>query len=354
MVQTVGERYRPPWQPRITSLGHAVADRVVMTMDECMSYFGYTSGIIKAMAQASKISGKHWWCDPRKRYSVQEMTEDYEAGALALSCEAIQKCLDAYPIEKIGTFIYASCTKQLDLTPGMAFKIAGALGMRSNVRMDEPTGLGCQGALPSLETGYAHLMTFGEPVLLVACEICSATFFDAPQGDVGNSLATLLFSDGASAALLDFSDNPAFPAIIGFDRYFSKDGERLLGYDIKDGRKKVRLSKDVRTQVPPMVAQTIQSLLKRHSLTTEDISNWCLHNGGAAILDEIALELGLDSQQAFRYSWETLSEYGNLSSATVGLVAEKMHGDPTNRHGWCVAAAMGAGAGVGAALLRYD
>ena len=339
--------------PRIISLGHAVADNVVMSIEEAVEYFGYTSGVVKGLARNTKVAGKHWWCDPRTRYSIQQMTEDYEAGALALSCKAIDACLQGYPVKKIGTVIYASCTKQLDLTPGMAFKIAGALGMRPDVRMDEPTGLGCQGALPSLETAYAHLVTFGEPVLLVACEICSATFFDAPQEDIGNTISNLIFSDGASAALLDFSDNPGLPAIIGFDRYFSKEGERLLGYDIKDGRKKVRLSKDVRTQVPPMVAQTVQRLLKRHSLTTEDISNWCLHNGGAAILDEIALEVGLDSQEAFRYSWETLSEYGNLSSATVGVVAEKMHADPANRHGYLVGAAMGAGAGVGAVLCRY-
>lgn len=339
--------------PRIISLGHAVADRVVMSMDECMAYFGYTSGVVRSIARNTRVAGKHWWCDPRRRYSVQQNTEDYEAGALALSSQAIQNCLEGYDVKNIGTLIYVSCTKQLDLTPGMAFKIAGALGLRADVRMDEPTGLGCQGAMPGLETAYAHLLAFGEPVLLGACEICSATFFDAPQEDLGNTISTLIFSDGASVALLDFSDNPQFPAIIGFDRYFSKDGERLLGYDIKDGRKKVRLSRDVRTQVPPMVARTVQSLLKRHGLATEDISHWCLHNGGAAILDEIALELGLDSQHDFRYSWETLCQYGNLSSATVGVVAEKMHADPANRHGYVVAAAMGAGAGVGAALLQY-
>ena len=38
----------------------------------------------------------------------------------------------------------------------------------------------------------------------------------------------------------------------------------------------------------------------------------------------------------------------------VGLIAEEMHRDPANRNGYVVGAAMGAGAGVGAVLLRYD
>lgn len=342
-------------KPRITSLGHAVADRVVMTMDEAVEYFGYTSGAVKGIARNTKVAGKHWWCDPKHRYSVQELTEDYESGALALSCEAISNCLEGYDLNNIGTFIYVSCTKLLDLTPGMAFKIAGKLGMRPDVRMDEPSGLGCQGALPGLETAYAHLMTWGEPVLVVACEICSATcFYHAPQEDLGNTISNLLFSDGASAALIAMSDNPSLPAIVDFHRFFAADGERLLGYDIQDGRKKVRLSRDVRTKVPPMVAKTIKTLLHRNHLIPSDIANWCLHNGGVAILDEIALELGLDSQKHFQYSWETLQEYGNLSSATVGVVAEKMHADPANRHGYVVGAAMGAGAGVGAVLMRYQ
>lgn len=211
----------------------------------------------------------------------------------------------------------------------------------------------CQGAMPGLEAAYAYLRAFHGPVLLVATEVCSATYFPAPQNDLGNSISNILFNDGSSAMVLIDSSDPQYPAVLDFERFFSKDSKHLLGYTHQDGRMKVQLSRDVPALVPPMVVQTINAMLARNGLTKEDISNWVIHNGGVAILKEIAALMGMDSEKEFRYSWQILREYGNLSSATVGLIAEEMHADPANQHGFVVGAAMGAGAGVGTALLRY-
>ena len=339
-------------QPRITSLGHAVADRVVMTMDECMAYFGYTSPSMRKLAENTQIKQKRWWCDPIGK-SVQELADEYEAGALELSCQAVQKCLDGGGLGDVGTLIYVSCTQALPECPSMAFRVAGELGMAGDTRLVDIIGDGCQGAMPGLDAAYAYLLAFHHPVLLVATEICSATYFPAPQADMANSISNLLFNDGASAMILADSRDPQYPMVLDFERLWSKESKDLLGYTHQDGRMKVQLAKEVPQVVPPMVVQTINTLLARNGLTKEDISNWVIHNGGVAILKEIAALMGMDSESDFRYSWKVLREYGNLSSATVGLIAEEMHADPTNRHGWCVAAAMGAGAGVGAALVRY-
>jgi alkylresorcinol/alkylpyrone synthase len=189
--------------------------------------------------------------------------------------------------------------------------------------------------------------------LLVATEICSATYFPAPQQDLGNSISNLLFNDGSSAMILADSPDHQYPMVLDFERLYSKESKHLLGYVHQDGRMKVQLAREVPQVVPPMVVQTINSLLARNGLTKEDINSWIIHNGGVAILKEIAALMGMDSERDFRYSWEILREYGNLSSATVGLIAEAMHRDPANRRGYVVGCAMGAGAGVGAVLLRY-
>jgi alkylresorcinol/alkylpyrone synthase len=339
-------------KPRITSLGHAVADRVVMSMDECMEYFGYTSPSMRQLARNTQIRLKRWWCDPIGK-SVQQLADEYEAGALELSCQAVQKCLDGGGLGDIGTLIFVSCTQALPECPSMAFRIAGELGMAPDTRLVDICGDGCQGAMPGLESAYAHLTAFKEPVMVVATEICSATYFPAPQQDMGNSISNLIFNDGASAMVLADSPDPQYPAVLDFERLYSKESKDLLGYTHQNGRMKVQLSRDVPKLVPPMVVQTINSLLTRNGLTKEDISNWVIHNGGVAILREIAELMGMDSEREFRYSWEILREYGNLSSATVGLIAEAMHQDPANRRGYLVGAAMGAGAGVGAVLLLY-
>lgn len=341
------------WQPRVISLGHAVADRVVMSMDDCMAYFGYTSPSMRQIARNTQIRLKRWWCDPIGK-SVQELADEYEAGALELSCRAVQECLDGGDLNDLGTLIYVSCTQALPECPSMAFRVAGELGMAENTRLVDVIGDGCQGALPGLDAAYAYLLAFHKPVLLVATEICSATYFPAPQGDVANSISNLLFNDGSAAMILADSPDPQYPMVLDFERFWTKESKDLLGYTHCNGRMKVQLAREVPEVVPPMVVQTINKLLARNGLTKEDITSWVIHNGGVAILKEIAVLMGMDSETEFRYSWGILREYGNLSSATVGLIAEEMHRDPANRQGYVVACAMGAGAGVGAALLRYN
>jgi alkylresorcinol/alkylpyrone synthase len=352
MTLQVGQRHVYPWQPRITSLGHAVADRVVMTMDECMAYFGYSSPSMRKLAENTQIKLKRWWCDPIGK-SVQELADEYEAGALELSCQAVQECLDGKGLSDIGTLMFVSCTQALPECPSMAFRVAGELGMAGDTRLVDIIGDGCQGAMPGLDAAYAYLLAFQRPVLLVATEICSATYFPASQSDMGNSISNLLFNDGSSAMILADSRDTQYPVVLDFERFWSKESKHLLGYIHHQGRMKVQLSRDVPKLVPPMVVRTINTLLARNGLTKDDISNWVIHNGGVAILKEIGELMEMDSEREFRYSWEILREYGNLSSATVGLIAEAMHRDPTNRQGWLVACAMGAGAGVGAALCRY-
>ncbi len=117
---------------------------------------------------------------------------------------------------------------------------------------------------------------------------------------------------------------------------------------------KVVLSRLVPKVIPPMAAQAVNRLLARNSLSIGDISNWCVHSGGVAILNEIAACLHLDSAEDFRYSWEVLRRWGNMSSATVGMIAKAIHAQPENRHGYIVSVTMGAGGQVGATLCKYE
>jgi len=337
---------------RIMSLGHAIADKVVMAMDQWVDHLGYKSPSIRRLARRSQVKVKRWWIDPVGK-SVQELSEAYIEGSLKLSCEAIVQCVGPRSYGDIGSLIYVSTTQQLQVCPSMAFRIAGELELAPDIQLVDIIGDGCQGAVPGLETAFAHVNTFKAPALVVSTEICSATFYPAPEKDLGNTISNFIFNDGSAALLLEHSEDPQYPAVLDFTRKYSKEGKDLLGYIHQDGRQKVVLSREVPKKVSPMVAQVVRKLLDRNQLAIGDISNWCIHNGGVAILDEIAGLLEMDSEREFRYSWEVLREYGNLSSATIGVVAQLMHQDPANRHGYVLGCAMGAGAQVSAVLCKY-
>ena len=345
--------------PRIISLGHALPDTYVVPMRQWAQDMGYKTDAAKRLADTTQIREKRLCMNP-VGLSVQQLSEGYIKGALELSCRSLQECLPPGYLQRLGSLIYVTTTQQLQVCPSMSFRIARELGLPDDVRLVDLVGDGCEGALPGLETAYAHLKTFGQPVAIVACEVCSATFFPAPETDLANTISNFLFNDGAAAALVDWSDDGSFPAILSFHRRYMAEGLNLLGYTHQDGRLKVLLHKDVPKVVPPMVAQTVQELLARNHrllaprhLSVRDIDHWCIHNGGPAILDQVAGILELKSDQDFRYSWQVLRECGNLSSATVGVIAQQLHQDPANHHGYVVGCSMGAGAQVGAVLCRY-
>ena len=340
--------------PRIISLGHALPDNYVVPMGQWVLDMGYRTDAALRLASTTQVKAKRLCMNP-VGMSVQQLSEGYIKGALDLSIRALTECLPTIRAPGLlGSLIYVTTTQQLQVCPSMSFRIARELGLQSDVRLVDIVGDGCEGALPGLETAYSHLKTFGRPVAVVACEVCSATYFPAPETDLANTICNFLFNDGAAAMLLDWSSNGNFPAVIDFHRQYNGQGLDLLGYAYQDGRQKVLLHKDVPKVVPSMVAQTVQELLERNGLTVDSVDHWCVHNGGPAILDQIAGTLGLDSDRDFRYSWQVLREMGNLSSATVGVVAQRLHHDPENHGGYIVGAAMGAGAQVGTVLLRYS
>jgi predicted naringenin-chalcone synthase len=57
---------------------------------------------------------------------------------------------------------------------------------------------------------------------------------------------------------------------------------------------------------------------------------WAVHAGGRSILDSVQQGFGLPPD-ALRYSREILRDYGNMSSATLMFVLDKILHDPDGR-----------------------
>ena len=92
-------------------------------------------------------------------------------------------------------------------------------------------------------------------------------------------------------------------------------------------------------------------LWRAADLAPAEVAAWAVHPGGRAILDsfEVALQL---PQSALVASREILRQYGNMSSATVLFVLDRILRDPAAADGDRVAAmAFGPGLTVESALL---
>jgi predicted naringenin-chalcone synthase len=337
-------------QPKIISLGFATPERVVK-QKEAFQALGYRSERVKAIFENSGIDQRHVWVAPEKlsHLSWQELTEEYQKGARFLSGEAVKNCLDSRDINDVSCIVFCSVSGYT--CPSMSYFIAKDLHMREDIVHSNILGQGCEAAVPALKRAYDFINSTGKPALAVATEICSASYFPAPENDLENTVSNAIFADASVAAWVGYDDDPKHPEIIDFESQFDGDHVVLLGYRWQDGRLKVVLGKDVPKVVPKLAAKAVDRLLSRNKLTKNDISHWILHPGGVKVLEGLEDEVGLTREQT-KHSWEVLREYGNVSSATIGIIGKITQRAETSG-GYGLVVTIGAGTACDAMLVKW-
>ena len=108
-----------------------------------------------------------------------------------------------------------------------------------------------------------------------------------------------------------------------------------MGWDVGASGFKLVLSPELPEIIERYLADDINGFLGEHDLTIDDIGSWVSHPGGPKVLEAINDALGLEDD-ALELSWRSLSEIGNLSSASVLHILrdarakppESVHGAP--------------------------
>jgi alkylresorcinol/alkylpyrone synthase len=218
--------------------------------------------------------------------------------------------------QEIDLIITVSCTGFM--IPSLDAHLINELGFRPDVKRLPITELGCAAGGAALARAAEFIRAFpGASVLVIAVEIPSLTF---QRGDFSqaNLISTVLFGDGAAAAVVTGQPGPG-PRVVGTDSYLFPHSLDAMGFDLKDSGFHIVLSKDVPQLIREQIKELLTRFLARHNLTKEQLSAFILHPGGQKLLLYIEEELGL-SRCDTQFSWDVLSEYGNLSSASVLFV----------------------------------
>ena len=86
------------------------------------------------------------------------------------------------------------------------------------------------------------------------------------------------------------------------------------------------LSKYLPQYIAKNMGGYVESFLGMHNLQKSDMDFWAIHPGGRRIIEEAQNGLGLSEEQA-KYSWNVLSNYGNMLSPSVMFVLELILND---------------------------
>jgi alkylresorcinol/alkylpyrone synthase/polyketide synthase Type III len=348
-----------PPQPRIIGIGRAnpptrYSQREIYDLSRKYVPL-YRNSRIEQIFMNSDIEYRHFTFD-KETFVPDESADDlharFEEHAAPLAGEAVLRCLeDAGAVPGDVDFIVAvTCTGYL--CPGLSAILIRDLGLRTNLQRADLVGMGCAGAMPGLQRAYDYVMAYPKrKALLVTVEICSACYYidESVETVVGNAIC----ADGAAAVIVANDGDGKGPEIVAFDTLLEPAFLHTVGFQTRQGKLRIVLSKDIRDAAGALVGRLTDSLLLESGLRREDVDHWIIHSGGRKVIDSIRDELGL-SEDKLTHSRCVLRNFGNMSSPTVLFVLDETlkHSRP-KKGDLGVMIAMGPGLAVEGAVLRW-
>lgn len=250
----------------------------------------------------------------RERIYVEEALKLAEAAAsLALERAGVNR-------DEVDRLVVTSTTGEP--TPSLDTRLQLRMGFPlDHCRPRSQRGHGCAGGAEELGEAADWCRTHpGRVALVVAVEICTTTF---QVGDVTRAglAGAAIFGDGAVAAVI--STDGAGPEVLGADCRTWTGTEHYMGW--QHDRRGVFLILD--KAVPRAAEQNFRGSLETSAryvgVGVEELRHFLMHPGGARVIAalETALSGLLDGE--LDHSRAVLSEYGNMSSATVLFILER-------------------------------
>jgi len=285
---------------------------------------------------------------PLEQISCEYQTHSIKLGREVTEAALAQAGLAATDIDLIIT---VSCTGVM--IPSLDAHLINLMGFRSDVKRLPITELGCAAGAAALGRASDFLRAFPDAnVLVIAVELPSLTF-QRNDNSPANLISCALFGDGAAAVIL--TGGPACGLqIIDTYSHLIPNSLGAMGFDLKGSGFHIVLSRSVPQLIRDEIGAVVDRLLQRHELSRADLQFFLLHPGGQKLLAYIEEEMGLTSSQT-RSSWNVLSEYGNLSSATVLFVMKDFLSQPAPQTGERgLLAAFGPGFSMEMALLEWN
>ncbi len=252
--------------------------------------------------------------------STKRRLELYHRHALALSLDAVSKCLSPlsdFRKDSITHLVVVSCTGMY--APGLDIDLVKSLGLSLHVQRTSINFMGCYAAFNALKIADAACTAQPASRVLVVCiELCTIHFQKENTED--NLLANVLFADGAAAVLVESSTRPGVGLELeSFHGELAIEGEHDMTWTVGDFGFEMRLSSYVPEVVRSGIKNLTRSLLSKIHRDFSDIDYFAIHPGGKKILEAIENELGLTKEQN-GHAYEVLRKYGNMSSPTVLFV----------------------------------
>lgn len=247
--------------------------------------------------------------------SLAERMRTYAREAPRLARLAAERALQAAGVEpaEVDAVISVSCTGYM--VPSLDVRLANEMDLRRDLVRIPLTELGCSGGGAAIGMAHRYLRAAPQAVVLVICvELCSLTFSSA-DSSLDNLTASLVFGDGAAAAVL--ADRRGGLQVTRVGSWLAANTEDVLGFALAE------------TGFHPILDRSLPRLLARElpvalaAFGAGPGGFQAVHAGGPRIFDAVEAALGL-GHGGLEVSREVFRRCGNISSASLLFVLAAM------------------------------
>jgi 3-oxoacyl-[acyl-carrier-protein] synthase-3 len=330
------------FRSRIIGTGFAVPDRIVTNND-----------------LAAVMETTDEWI--RTRTGIQErrwVTEGQTGAELAQQASARAIARAGIDPKTIDAIVFATSTPD-HFAPGGGVFLQRLMGLQTIPALDIRNA--CSGFIYSLSVADGWIRSgMYRTILVVGAEIQS-TGMDVSTA--GRNTA-VIFADGAGAVILQ-AGNDSTHGILAIDLQSQGDHAELLWVDspgsmyhprvskehIEQGRHFLSMDgKEVFRHAVTRMPESVQTVLKKAGLTTQDIAVLLPHQANLRISEMVQRNLGLRDDQVYN----NIMRYGNTTAATIPILLDECVEAGRIKSGDIVVfTAFGAGFSWGSAVVRW-
>ncbi|MGM8363527.1 type III polyketide synthase [Flavobacterium sp. ARAG 55.4] len=281
---------------------------------------------VKKIFEGAAVDKRYSIMDPEEVFtatSFEEKNDIYTREAVILGQQVLEKALinAGWDSQSLDYIITVSCTGIM--IPSLDAYLINKMNLRQDIVRLPVTEMGCAAGI----SGIIYAKNFlkanpGKRAAVIAVESPTATF-QLNDFSMPNIVSAAIFGDGAACCLLSSCEEDKGPEIIDEEMYHFYDAEHMMGFRLTNSGLQMVLDIEVPDTIASHFGDIIHPFLKKNNLQIEDLDHMIFHPGGKKIVttvEELFSGLGKNIDD----TKEVLKQYGNMSSATVLYVLERI------------------------------
>lgn len=281
---------------------------------------------VKKIFESAAVDKRYSIMSPEEVFSdlsFEERNNIYVREGIKLGAKCLETALEKanWKAQDLDYIITVSCTGIM--IPSLDAYLINLLKLRQDIVRLPVTEMGCAAGV----SGMIYAKNFlkanpGKRAAVVAVESPTATF-QLNDFSMANIVSAAIFGDGAACVLLSSNEDDSGPELLAEEMYHFYDAEEMMGFKLTNTGLQMILDVAVPETIANHFPDIIHPFLAKNGFEINDIDHLIFHPGGKKII-QIVEELFGQLGKNINETKEVLRLYGNMSSATVLYVLERI------------------------------